>query len=168
MSVAKKIFDIISKVIIGILAVILLINTYTIIARKVFKVPQPTVFGYSYAVVISGSMEPAISVNDMVFAKAQKEYNVGDVVTFYTGRSMVTHRIIEKAEDGFITKGDANNSPDLEPVPKEAIVGRIVYTLPNVGEYLLFMQSPLGMMILVLVALLIIEWPIIFKKKDEE
>ncbi len=168
MAIFKKVLNVFEKFIIIILAIILLVNTYTIIARKVFNVPQPTVFGYSYAVVISGSMEPEIAVNDMVFAKKSDSYEVGDVITYFTGSSLVTHRIIEITDDGYITKGDANNTPDQHPIPEEAVVGRIVYTLPKVGAFLQFLQSTFGMMVLVLVALLMIEYPVLFKKKDEE
>lgn len=48
---------------------VLLINVYVIGARAYLGDPLPTVFGYSWAVIGSGSMEPAIKVNDMVIIK---------------------------------------------------------------------------------------------------
>ena len=54
----------------------------------------------------------------------------GDIITFHNGDTVVTHRVVKKEKDIFITKGDANKTED--PVPAEAsqIIGRVVFHLP--------------------------------------
>ena len=55
-----------------------------------------------------------MSIGDLVIVHREKEYRVGDIVVFDSGGLSVTHRILEKAQEGFVTKGDANNVPDKE------------------------------------------------------
>jgi signal peptidase len=47
------------------------------------------------------------------------------------------HRVIEIQETAgakrFITKGDANDSPDVEPVIPQNVVGKVVVTIPKIG-----------------------------------
>lgn len=119
----------------------------------------PVVFGYSWAVVLSGSMEPALSVDDLVISKAQEQYAVEDIVTFYSGKGLVTHRITGQADGGFITKGDANNVEDAGILSQSQIVGKVVYTIPNVGPAIEYVKSPLGMGCLIAMGLLLIEIP---------
>jgi len=50
----------------------------------------------------------------------------------------IMHRVIEiqETETGgklFITKGDANDQPDSEPVMPENVVGKTVMTIPKIG-----------------------------------
>ena len=75
------------------------------------------------------------------------------------GSIVVTHRIIEvrTAEDGspiFITKGDANNTEDSEPVTAENLVGIYMGRIPKLGDFAMFLQRPLGMMLFIGVPLL--------------
>ncbi|MDO4618740.1 MAG: signal peptidase I [Clostridia bacterium] len=168
MAVTKKVLNILSKIVIIILVLILLINLYTIFARKVLHIKQPTVFGYSYAVVLTGSMEPSIKPGSMIITKAQENYEVRDIITYDSGtQTPVTHRIVRIEDGKFIARGDANNTEDLFPIEKKAVIGKVVAVMPNVGRAINFLGSPIGMMMLVLIAALIIEIPILFGKKEE-
>ncbi len=113
----------------------------------------PSVLGISTAVVVSGSMEPTIGVGDLIVIQSRRAYQVGDVITFSTGGQLpVTHRIIAQNPDGsFVTKGDANNSADLQPIPQEEIAGKVVFTLAGGGRVMEFLRSPLGLLLMVLV-----------------
>lgn len=113
---------------------------------------------------ISGSMEPAISVNDMVVVCETDDYQIGDVISFKSDRSVVTHRIVEITTDGYLTKGDANNTVDFAPVDKDDIVGMVMYTIPRIGILLGYLQTPLGMTCLVLLGVLLIEIPYLLDK----
>lgn len=44
------------------LALLLSCNLYLVVMARAFGIENPTIFGYSTAVVVSGSMEPALSV----------------------------------------------------------------------------------------------------------
>lgn len=168
MKTLKVLGRILSIAITVILGLLLAFNLYTIVARFITKELQPDVFGFSTAVVISGSMSDSIEVNDMVVIHRQEGYEIGDVVTFETDGSLVTHRIIDRTDRGFVTKGDANNSPDLDPVQQEQIVGRVILVVPKIGKAIEFMRTPLGMTCLVLVGFALIEIPALVRRKTEE
>lgn len=94
-------------------------------------------------VVLSGSMEPAISPGDLIVAASTKIANPEvDEVVLYEARDLqgkaVTvwaHRIISgSAEEGFTIKGDANPSPDIGTIPATDIQSVVVATLPQVGR----------------------------------
>ncbi len=155
----KAIIRVFSILVTVVLAFLLACSIYTAVARYVFGQKHPSVFGWSSAVVITGSMDPEIKVNDLVIIHRQSEYSVRDVITFYSGSSVVTHRIIEDTPDGFVTKGDANNVRDREPVPHDKVIGKVVRTVPGFGLFVDFVGSPVGMTLLVLIGFIMIELP---------
>lgn len=141
------------------LALLLLCNLYLIFMERIDGTEFPTILGYSTAVVASGSMEPALSVDDLVLNHAQNSYAAGDIITFRSGDSLTTHRIADITEAGYITRGDANNAVDPDVVPPDAVVGRVVGKIPHIGSALAFLKTPLGMMVLVFTGILIVILP---------
>ncbi len=88
----------------------------------------------------SGSMRPALDVGDVaIIARiSPSRIQPGDVIQFRSvEHPAVLHRVIEVEEvDGrryFVTKGDANENPDSEPVLADNVVGRQIYTIRDVG-----------------------------------
>ena len=150
------------------LVLLLCCNVYTIIMRQTKGVLQPDVLGWSCAVVVSGSMAPEISVNDLVLVREQESYYPGDVISFESGSSVVTHRVLQQVPGGYVTQGDANNTPDLEPVLKEKVIGKVCFVVPQIGLLIHYLQSPLGMTCLVLIGFLIIEIPYLIEKDRKE
>lgn len=154
------------------LALLLACNLYLIVMEHFAGVACPTIFGYSTAVIASGSMEPALSVDDLILNHSQSSYAEGDIITFRSGDSLTTHRIVAITEEGYVTQGDANNAADLDTVSSNAIVGRVVRIIPHVGSALAFVKTPLGMMAVVFAGILIIELPFLFQRRrgqmDEE
>lgn len=108
-------------------------------------------------VVLSGSMEPAISPGDAVVVQDVDPTSIesGAVITFVRseGETPITHRVVEvlDREDGlaFRTAGDANEGPDPEPVPAENVTGEVWFVLPYVGHVVLFANTPTGFAVLV-------------------
>ncbi len=143
----------------AVLALLLAANISLAAARLITGKQNARVLGFHWAVVMSGSMEPEISLDDLVISKKQKTYAPGDIITFVNGTSLTTHRIVSVADRGFVTQGDANNAPDSTPVAQEDIVGKVVATVPKIGLALHFMKTPLGMMTIILAGLAIIELP---------
>ena len=98
-------------------------------------------FPFQPALVGSGSMEPEIKTGDVVIIVDIPTENIvtGDVIQFLVpGDIKVMHRVIEiqETETGgklFITKGDANEEPDSEPVLPDNVLGKAVFTIPKVG-----------------------------------
>ena len=64
-------------------------------------------------VIVSGSMEPELPVGSLCFIDCQqKEPETGDIISYKAGDSVITHRVAEVTDEGYVTKGDANNSKD--------------------------------------------------------
>lgn len=143
----------------------LLCNLIIIVKGTISPEKPPSVFGITPMVVQSGSMSgdasDHIEVGDLVFAvKANAdELKVGDIISFMEDKIVVTHRItaIDTDSDGkllFTTKGDANNTEDVDPVTADNLVGRYIGRIPKLGDFAMFLQTTLGMLIFVGVPLL--------------
>jgi signal peptidase len=126
----------------------------------------PLIAGIGSAVVITGSMEPAVNAGDLVIIRQQSSYQVGDIVA-YEESTPVTHRIVQVTEDGFVTKGDANNTTDDE-VAREEVIGSVVATVPSVGHAILYLQTPVGMIVLLCGLFIVYELSRIFERRDED
>lgn len=163
LKIAQKV---ISGFFVVLLAALFILNLYTIVMQQVFDEQNPSVFGFSSAVVISGSMEPAISVDDMVIVRAQESYELQDIVMYEGGQSTVTHRIVAVEDGAYITRGDSNNADD-PAVTAERIIGKVVCIIPGVGKIISFIKTPLGMCILVLLALAVLMLPDAWNKGKE-
>ena len=80
-----KVFKtVVRTLLIVIVGILLVYNAYILIARTLFKNGMPEAFGFACATVVSGSMRDEIDVGDFIITKSQKEYAVGDVITFST------------------------------------------------------------------------------------
>ncbi len=130
-------------------------SVYSLNARRVFRNAMPMPFGLGSSVVLSGSMEPTLSIYDLVLVKAQEEYRVGDIVVYQSGGSLVIHRIVELRDGGYVTKGDANNTEDGVVAP-EAVKGRMFFRVPYLGAAVRFLQTlPGAALVIALAAFLI-------------
>ena len=116
----------------------------------------PMPFGIGSAVVMSGSMEPTLSVNDLVYIRQADTYEVGDVVVYQSGNDLIIHEIIDIAGDTVTTKGEANNTPD-EPISQQYIKGRMILAIPYVGALVQIVKSLPGTIILLGITILLIE-----------
>ena len=129
---------------------------------------MPMPFGVGAAVVLSGSMEPEISVGDLLIVARQGDYQVGDVIVFQSGRSAVTHRIVSAQGDTFITQGDANNTQD-PPITGDQIKGAVVLVIPKVGNVFNWIRNPVGTLtVLALAAWLLFGSLLPEKKQNDE
>lgn len=123
----------------------------------------PKIFGCTYLNVLTESMEPEIKVKDLAIGAPVKDVSklqAGDIITYKDGRMLITHRIIEVKENGnFITKGDANDAPDINEVAKKQIVTRFVFKVPYAGMIIAKLQDTffLGLVWLIIMYFLIKE-----------
>ncbi len=160
----KKAFTIIKNILLGALVLVVGVEIYLSLAAKANPKVQPKIFGFSKAVVLSGSMEPSISVGDLLIYKEVDSYAERDIVLFFDEDrgGFVTHRIIQINGDKVITQGDANNVAD-EEMPVADIQGKVVLTLEGVGNVILFFQQPAGIAVIVAVCSLILFAPPIMR-----
>lgn len=90
--------------------------------------------------------------------KSVSEYKVGDIITFgpYSKtKPPTTHRIYEIQEQSgqkiYITKGDANDSPDSRQISQRDIVGKVLFDVPYLGFVIDFTKRPMGFMLILVV-----------------
>lgn len=120
--------------------------------------------------IVSGSMEPAINVYDVVMVfdvDTPEELEVGDVITynssnFISGETItVTHRIISISQDKdgnytFYTKGDNNLSQDTYGVSFNQILGSVELKIPQLGRIQYFLATKFGWLVVVVIPALFI------------
>jgi len=107
-----------------------------------------------YEPVYTGSMEPAIPVGGIVVIKPvdPETLRIGDVICFRLSEpTSITHRIINITEEGFITKGDANEDPDTWIVKNENVIGKAVFTVPFIGYLGYLARTPIGFLLLIVI-----------------
>jgi signal peptidase len=124
--------------------------------------------GYRFFVVQSGSMEPKIKTGSVVLVAPSSEYKVGEVITYKINpnanlkdvKSTITHRIIEVQDDEgrktFKTKGDANQSPDLEMATQNSVLGKVRFSIPYAGYAIAFTKTQTGFFVLIVIPATII------------
>lgn len=155
--------SVLQKALVALLSLILVINLYLLVMQLVFKVELPKVFGFGQVIVISGSMEPAISAGDLLIIREQSEYNVNDVITYQWGNSLCTHRIVAMEGNTIVTQGDANNAVD-EPIDASLVEGKVVFRIPGFGNFILFLKTPMGLLVIAVLAIVLVEAPNFMKK----
>lgn len=96
-------------------------------------------FGFYPSIIASGSMTPTIDVGDIAITVSTdtSKIQIGDIIQYWQGQEMNMHRVVEirQTESGkqFITKGDANNVPDSDPVSADQIRGKLIFSIPKLG-----------------------------------
>ena len=131
------------------LAAVLIINLYIISAQILFEKDLPKVAGFAQIIVISGSMQPSIMAGDLLVIHEQEDYEKRDIVTYRSNGRLITHRIIEIDTEQALMRGDANNVTD-DPVPLEDIEGKVLFRIPMAGNFILFLKTPMGMLLMIL------------------
>jgi len=124
----------------------------------------PKAFGVRIYGVLTGSMAPAYSIGGVVYVMEEDPQNitVGDVITFTMGSNteyVMTHRVAKIVDGNFITKGDANNAVDPEPVSFDRLIGKTVFYLPGMSGVAEFVNSQTGRYVFIMLfALAFICW----------
>jgi len=144
-----KIFKIIYYLVIAFIAFVAVLLIVSVL---------PITGNIKFFVVQSGSMEPAIKMGSVVMIKPEKDYKVGDIITFgrYTRtKAPTTHRIYKIENQGpeplYITKGDANNAPDFKKIRKSEILGKVILSIPYVGYAVDFAKKPVGFALIIII-----------------
>lgn len=154
-------------ILLAVLAMMIGAGLYSLNASRLTGDQVPMPFGVGASVVLSGSMEPALSVGDLLIVREEVSYATGDIVIYQSGRMPVVHRIISMDLESAVTQGDANNVPDA-PVALSAIKGRVVLAVPLVGYAVLALKSPVGIIAAVAAAVLLVEGSFRSSKKEKE
>lgn len=126
---------------------------------------------YPLMVVVSESMVPTLNVGDIIVVQGSlnaceikastSEGGVGDMIVFRepgTLNIFVVHRAIDKISMGntwyFKTQGDNNPYPDLWNVPENNLIGKVIGRIPLFGYLFLFLRTPLGLIMFIILILI--------------
>lgn len=163
--ILKIIKNIIINLIIFILVIIAMAAIWTSIQLNVQNKEYINIFGYSMFSTATGSMSPTIKIGDIVFVKIGEDAKEEDIITYKKDNEFITHRIIKIDGESIIAKGDNNNTED-EAITKEAIIGKVVFTINNVEVWKkVFSEKSVIIPIVITVILLVIL--VSYKEKDE-
>ncbi|AQA23727.1 signal peptidase I [Rhodococcus sp. MTM3W5.2] len=114
-----------------------------LVAILALTIVIPRLTGSTPYTVLTGSMVPTYPPGTLIVVKPQDPAALiaGDAITFQkeSGKpEVVTHRITmvrknSQGETTFVTQGDANPSPDTNPVVPEQVRGKVWYSVPYMG-----------------------------------
>ena len=141
-----------------------LLGLITGVVLLVAAATLPAFFGYHTYVVYGGSMGAGLRQGSVAVSKptSSQELSIGDVVTRQAAPDSppVLHRIVDitivDGERHFVTQGDANRTPDAEPIAFEGTGDRVVYSVPLVGYLLHYAGNKVGRLLLIGAPMLIL------------
>ena len=131
-----------------------------------------------FYVVSSGSMIPELQVYDVLVIRGNipfQQIDVGDVIVFNRPADhdrVIVHRVVAIIDEDprtIRTKGDANPAsiPGTDfPITEEEYIGKVVYTLPQVGYVTQLLKPPINYVIIAIVIGVMIVKQITKKKKE--
>ena len=147
----KKLSSVLVAVITILTFILVVILVFTRISGK-----TPQLFGYQILRISSSSMEPELSVGDIILSKRVDPYTLtdGDIITYhgeygsYNGK-LITHAVVgEPSEQGgtlyLKTMGIANGYVDPE-ISSEQVVGKMACKIPLLGDVYNFFITPYGL-----------------------
>lgn len=90
----------------------------------------------TYWLICSKSMRPTFTCNDTLILQRSNDIKAGDIIMFKANWSeyYVLHRVIEKTEKGYVTKGDAiaRNDPFVKKRDvKFKVIGKLTESYIN-------------------------------------
>lgn len=132
----------------------------------------PSFLNIEMYTVISNSMEPKLSKDDIVIVKKgyiNEKYKIGNIITFKReDGEIITHRIkkdiFNDGQRAYITQGDNNDTEDKDIVKYEMIIGKVIYTMPRFGNLMKILKNKMFFSICI-VSLIVI---ILFDRKQKQ
>jgi len=173
--VSKKIKIIISVILLILLLPILFVSFVILINSYTHPDEIPSFFGWKPFIVLSGSMETEIFAGDIAVVKEVEldTLKENDIIAFREENIVITHRIVNIIETEnelkFITKGDNNADNDNDYVLGENIEGKYQFKISRLGNFAMFLQTPIGLVICLSIPILgLFIFQMIENKKEEK
>jgi len=133
-----------------------------------------------FYVVASGSMIPVLEVYDVLIVQGHvpfEDIEIGDIIVFNRPSDhnrVIVHRVVSIIDDDpktLRTQGDANPAsiPGTDfPITEEEYIGKVEYTIPQVGYVTQLLKPPINYVIIAVVIGIMIVKQISKKKKEKE
>lgn len=181
------ILNIIGVILLVIFLPLIILNLILIIQGWINPNKVPMIFDTAPLIVVSDSMtiqkdesgniiSGAFNKNDLIFIKKVDPTTLkeGDIITYVTkDGSIVTHRIFlkgtteDKNASAFVMKGDYNTSIDQNPISYNQVVGIYRGRIVGLGGVASFLQSPIGIIVVLGLPLALILVIDLIKKRKE-
>jgi len=133
-----------------------------------------------FYVVASGSMIPVLQVYDVLVVQGHEPFEdieIGDIIVFNRPSDhnrVIVHRvasIIDEDPKTIRTKGDANPAsiPGTDfPITEEEYIGKVAYTIPQVGYVTQLLKPPINYVIIAVVIGIMVVKQMTKKKSEKE
>ena len=133
-----------------------------------------------FYVVASGSMIPVLEVYDVLIVSGHEpfeEIEIGDIIVFdrpSDHNRVIVHRVVSIISDDpktIRTQGDANSGsiPGTDyPISEEEYIGKVAYTLPQVGYVTQLLKPPINYVIIAVVIGIMVAKQVLKKKNEKE
>ena len=133
-----------------------------------------------FYVVASGSMIPVLKVYDVLIVSGHEpfeEIEIGDIIVFdrpSDHNRVIVHRVVSIISDDpktIRTQGDANSGsiPGTDyPITEEEYIGKVAYTLPQVGYVTQLLKPPINYVIIAVVIGIMVAKQVLKKKNEKE
>ena len=169
-----KIFVKILSIFVYLITIPIIVFNMTLIIKSYLNPGKiPSFFGYKNFTIVSRSMEDTINVNDVIVVKEvpKSEIKKNDIIAFYQGREVITHRVIDIIdENGIIcyrTKGDNNIHPDDKLVSYSQVEGKYQFKIAGFGIVLRVLKSPVTIIMLIIILILNCIYGYNYRRKKE-
>jgi len=118
---------------------------------------------YPFYVVASGSMEPALEVNDILLVQGHdpiEDVEVGDIIVFDRpdgAEKVIVHRVVEVLSEDprtLRTRGDANqiSIPGTDfPITGDKYIGKVMHIVPKVGYVTKALAPPVNYILIAII-----------------
>ena len=113
----------------------------------VFWALVPKAISWVPGAIVSDSMAPGIPRGNVVVSSplSGEDVKLGQIIAFHDpgdSAGLVLHRVVLENPDGTLkTKGDANQSPDSLPLPRDRVVGMGRLQIPWIGWPVVWLQD---------------------------
>ena len=167
----KKIWNTVSNILVWLVVIVAVaMMVFTIVSVNTFDRNDRALFGYKAFIVLSDSMSATdFDAGDLVVVKEVLDpstLEVGDIISYQSLNSTnygetVTHKIRsrtvnENGDPGFVTYGTTTDTDDEIIVTYPFVQGKYVFSVPHLGEFFVFLKTPLGYVVCILLPFMLL------------
>lgn len=155
---------------------VLLFSSFLILVELGNSYELPSFLNIDLYVVESDSMNPKLKKDDIVVVKKgydNDRFKTGNIITFKRkDGEIITHRIskviLADMQQSYITKGDNNSAEDEDVVKYDAIIGKVIYVMPHLGNFMQILKNKFFFISCITILILIMLNDIRVKKRKLE
>jgi signal peptidase len=128
--------------------------------------------GFGTVTVLSESMAPVANVNDLMVTRPfDGSVALNDIYVFDSPADghQTAHRIIAPGSDSYhwVTKGDANESQDMQQITTAAVTSHVVAVIPRFLNFLPFLDSLPGRLLTLTIPFLLMLAPLLKRRAGD-